>query len=128
MSRVQVSYIGVCYAMLIGLLTIILLWTCFFPKGQLLTIAVLGLICLSLTAIAIGFLRRHRWAWYATWIVGALAVILGGWIFWRTITGSQYRDSGEAWPIGIVILGFALGALWNMATSELDKFVLNEEA
>jgi len=30
--------------------------------------------------------------------------------------------------MGILILAFALPALWNMATSEVEKFVLKEEA
>lgn len=127
MSRVQISYIGFCYAILIMLLGCPLLLCFIHPKRYWLTITVLSVICLSLTAISIGFLRRHRWTWYATWVVGVVAVILGGVILVHTTTGPQIRDSGEAWPIGIIMIGFALGALWNLATSELDRFIAGEE-
>ena len=128
MSKVQISYIGVCYAMLALLFACVILACCLSSTRLLLAITLLSAFCISLTAIALAFIRHKRWAWFASWFVGVFAVLLGAWMIWASVRGAQYGDSGAGGIMGILILAFALPALWNMATSEVEKFVLKEEA
>jgi hypothetical protein len=56
-----------------------------------------------------------------------LTLILGSWIIWLAANASPRGDGGEICIVGIIMIPLALGGLWNMATSELDIFVSNEE-
>jgi hypothetical protein len=92
-------------------------------KGHIVAICVLVLISLVIGIEAYGFGRRRKWAWYCAWVVGVLALVLVGWIIWGAAHASQYGDGSEAAIIGVIMLGFAIGAWWVMLTSELEEFL-----
>ena len=84
-----------------------------------------GLGTLLCFLIGYAMLRRRRWGWYASWVVGVITVALGCFLVWAA---SRPEDDGrEAIFLAFPILACALPACWIMLTSSRQGFVVGTD-
>jgi hypothetical protein len=121
MGRSQVCYVAVCEVLLAVVVAVF--GFVFFASKMYLAAAPIFALCLGLGGVAVGFVRRRKWAWYASWIVGALGIVFGAWIFWAAEHASVYGDGSEAGIIAVLIFILALPAIGMMLRYSLREFI-----
>jgi hypothetical protein len=87
-------------------------------------ICAMGSLLCVLTGYAM--LRRRRWGWYASWVVGVITVAFGCFLVWAAFRPDPTGDGGEVIFLALPILAFALPACWIMLTSNREDFVSGE--
>ena len=94
MGKGQILYVAVCEMLLVIVAAMFV--PAFLMSKMYFTAATIVAVSIGLVFVAVGFVRRRKWAWYASWFVSAIAIALGGWIFWAAAHASQYGDGSEA--------------------------------
>ena len=122
MGKGKVVYVAICELLLV--LVAAMFVPAFLMSKMYLAVATILTVSIGLATVAVGFLRRRKWAWYASWAACAIAIAFGGWLFWAAAHASPYGDGGEVGIIAMPMIVMALAACGIMLRYSLREFTL----